>query len=370
MLINGNVALKGSSNEPHLQEFGVSTDTTQSTTKRGIIKFANGMKIQWDTVSIGANGTTTIDLREPYSKLAWSAYSVNATNVGNSDQETDNMAWVPSTNPLTTVDVRHIGGSTEAITYVSIGQDEVPFKGIIDGKALDLNGNEWTKNKAAGDLLNIDNEWSIQANLNHDFDVLNSYIISIQNDDSNKGQITMQHRAADSPETVQCQIRNTTGSMIKNFKWNKDIVVGTNISYMLTWDGTDMKMFLDGVDQGTPDTLTSNNSGTMEDSAREIAFGNLGTSDFGDLGANFHSVSMWNVTLTPAEITALDNSGTPENHDNRFSIGAYTRTSNLMHYWRLGFDSYDLGRDYGNAPLLVNVDEDSTGISGADIVDY
>ena len=260
-------------------------------------------------------------------------------------------------------------GVAVTLTYTD---DTVPVaaQSYTDGKAISFDGNEWLKNKAAGDLLSIDNAWSIMVNMNPDFSTLNSYIVSIQNDDSNKGQIQFLHNGADSPETVRGHIRDSAGSTIKDFKWDKDIVVGTNISYMLTWDGTDLKLYLDGVDQGAADTETTDDTGTMADAVREIAFANLGTSDNSDLGANMHAVAMWDVTLTQAEITALDNDGSPEDLDIRFPSGDYAQEDNLMHYWRLGLDKSDLGRDWGNASALVNVDEDSQGVTDADIVNY
>ncbi len=250
--------------------------------------------------------------------------------------------------------------------------DTVPVaaQAYTDGLALSFDGNEWLKNKAAGDLLSIDNAWSIQCIHNNDLSNQNSYLVSIQNDDSNKGSIRWLANGNSSPETVRCTARNTVGGTIKDYLWDIDVVVGTSVNYMVTWDGTDLLFYADGLDQVANVTKSTDNAGTMEDAVREIAFANQGTSDFADLSANMHSVAMWDVALSAAAILALENGGSHADVDARFAIGNYTSEDNLMHYWRLGLDRSDLGRDWGNAAALVNVNEDSTATTAADIVTY
>ncbi len=97
MLINGRVALKGSSNDPTLLEYGDANDTgADGNLKYGILKFANGVKIQWDTISLAANTTTSVALREPYTESHWSALSGLAQTVPSAGLEEDTSAWVPS----------------------------------------------------------------------------------------------------------------------------------------------------------------------------------------------------------------------------------------------------------------------------------
>ena len=369
MKLNGRLALKGSANDVVVKEYGPASEIgDDADLTHGIIKFDSGLKMQWDTIDVAADTTVVIDLRERYTEAHYSVMTVFSEIVTSAGNQMDSAGWVPVADPLKTLTVQNIADSTRAVGWLSIGKDHMPAVPEIDDKAISFDGNEWLKNKAAGDLLGFGNAWTIQVNMNPDFSTLNSYIVSIQNDDSNKGQIQLLHNASDSPETISVSNRNSAGGAIKAFLWEVDVVIGVNISYVITWDGTDLKLYLDGVDQGTADTLTTDSSGTMEDSVREIAFANLGTSDFGDLGANMHSASIWDVALTAAEILALDNGGVPENVDNRFWLGDYKRPHHLVHYWRMGLDSYNLGRDYGTYP--VDIDEDSTGVTAVDIVDY
>ena len=126
MLINGRVALKGSSNDPTLLEYGDANDTgADGNLKYGILKFANGVKIQWDTISLAANTTTSVALREPYTESHWSALSGLAQTVPSAGLEEDTSAWVPSVDSLSKLSVRNIANSSRRVTWLSIGKDVV-----------------------------------------------------------------------------------------------------------------------------------------------------------------------------------------------------------------------------------------------------
>jgi hypothetical protein len=264
-----------------------------------------------------------------------------------------------------------LNDSGVAVT-LAYSDDTVPVaaQAYADGKDISFDGSEWLKNKAAGDLLSIENAWSIQCIHKNGFTTLNSYLVSIQSDDSNKNQISWLHNAGATPEAVEVQLRNSGGTIFKNYDWDIDSEVDLNRNFLITWDGTTLTFYSDGVDQVANVTKNTDDAGTMADGLRELAIGNLGTSNFGSLGGDVHSVSVWDVALTAAEVLALHNGGSPEDHDNRFALGNYASEDNLMHYYRLGLDKSDLGRDWGNADALVKIDEDPNDITAADITDY
>jgi hypothetical protein len=251
----------------------------------------------------------------------------------------------------------------------------IPFVPVIDTKAIYLQSNIFLKNSADGALLSIGNTWSIQTNFIPRLTTGNAYVVSIQNAVNNQSQIIILENRNQDPENIQVVIRRDTGGggEIKNFKWNRDSVVDTKISFMVTYDGPThtLKLYLDGVDQGDADVkATDSSTGFQSDQVRKIALGNFGTSNFGPLFGDMHSTTMWDVALSQAEVTALDNSGAPDVLDNRFATGDYTSVANMMHYWRLGVDALDLGKDDGNASVLVDIDEDSSGDLAGNIVDY
>ncbi len=126
MLINGRVALKGSSNDPVLLEWGAASDPGQSLiAKQGVLKFTNGMKIQWDTIVIGANSSVAFTLPEAYTEAHWCSFAVMESTIGSTGNQEDAMSWVPVASILSKVVVRSIANGSRAVTYLSIGKDAV-----------------------------------------------------------------------------------------------------------------------------------------------------------------------------------------------------------------------------------------------------
>jgi hypothetical protein len=48
--------------------------------------------------------------------------------------------------------------------------------------------------------------------------------------------------------------------------------------------------------------------------------------------------------------------------------GNYVSKANLVHWWRLGHDSGDIGKDYGTGSPFIDVMTNAANISAADIV--
>ena len=68
--------------------------------------------------------------------------------------------------------------------------------------------------------------------------------------------------------------------------------------------------------------------------------------------ANISQVGIWNSTLTADEVSSLYNHGLPI--DLNTNQAAYTSSSNLVGYWRMGsgtLDSFPLIADQTNATL-------------------
>lgn len=91
--------------------------------KQGTIKFPGGLKIQFDTVSVGANNTTSFDLPEPYTEDHYTVITNFSSAVSVGGNEGTNSAWVPTTGKLSKVRIRNAVDGTEQIGYISIGKD-------------------------------------------------------------------------------------------------------------------------------------------------------------------------------------------------------------------------------------------------------
>lgn len=260
------------------------------------------------------------------------------------------------------------------MTPLLITRQVAPFQpdlSVIDTKALDLGGNERLKNLTE-QTFGIANEWSIQMLLSPDSDSLIFVLLEIkqQSPTLNSGmiQVAMLGNAANDP--FQIILRRTSGtSIVKKYSWDNTYSAGVKVNYLFTWDGTDLLLYIDGVETA-PTVKNTDNAFTFDDITRTVGVGGFaaqGDTSFAFRG-QIHSTSIWNTALGQAAVTSLENSGSPEDIDNQFNVGNYSGAGNLVHYWRHGFDAGDLGKDYGSSP--IDIMEDADNISDADIVDY
>jgi len=85
------------------------------------------------------------------------------------------------------------------------------------------------------------------------------------------------------------------------------------------------------------------------------------------LDGQIASLAIWNVYLSSAEITTIYNSGSIS-VNLAANSGNYSSASSLLHWFQLGKDSTDIGKDYGYAGTLYDLMDVQVDISAADIV--
>ena len=163
---------------------------------------------------------------------------------------------------------------------------------------------------------------------------------------------------------------NSSGSVLKDYRWNSLVSVDTWFLTVYTWNGTDMLLIHDGVDQGAPDSTGADNAGTMSDTARDVG---IGASSDGNLAfdGRIHSVGIWDSVLSAAECLTLFNSGAGSVIDWSVDSGSYVSSASLQHWWRCGKKRTAIGAD---SPLVqsrslgdINLDA-ASGITTDDIV--
>jgi hypothetical protein len=233
-------------------------------------------------------------------------------------------------------------------------------------KAIDFDGIDEEMFNDTNQTLGIANEWSIQANY-EPAALTNSMTMFSTRNATN--QILLQCIGFSANDPLRITLRGTSGS-IKVYEWISVHTIGVKVSMLFTWDGTDLLLYIDGI-LTAPSSTPGDTTGTMTDTARDISMGSTeGEPDsISFFEGTIHSASMWDVVLTQAQVTVLENSGTPEAFNNLQDSGAYDASANLVHYWLLGFDSGDIGKDYGTG-TPINVGDNSTNITAADIVIY
>ena len=144
---------------------------------------------------------------------------------------------------------------------------------------------------------------------------------------------------------------------------------------LFTWDGTSIDMHIDGVFTLPSSTSFDGLPGTMADDARELGYGSGSGGGFTKWGNHLGHLALWDVALTPAEAAEITAGG--HAIDLRQNQGSYANSSNLVHYWRLGFIGEDPSPgfsdestvafdasnsrdfDFGNGVDATNIDSDA-----------
>lgn len=267
-------------------------------------------------------------------------------------------------NGLTVVGLRDSGVTVTLAFTDSIVP--VAASAYADTKALDLATNETLYN-SSDNPIGIANAWSFQINTKPGSDSINMYLLRAEpvSGVNNRIAVHLEGNVANDPFRVQ--ILRANGNALKDFRWNSTYTSGTKVSYIVTWDGTDLLMYVDGV-LTTADTKISDFASPMSATDRRISVGSANGAVY--YTGTIHSTSLWDVALTQAEVTALQNGGSPQSFDNRFNLGGYTSKDNLQHYWRHGGDASDIGRDFGQAATLIDIGDNAINVTSADIVDY
>jgi len=126
MDVNGKLFIKGKVNDPVLSAVAASTVAGRLETEyQGVIKFGNGIKIQWDIATVVGDSTTAFTLPEAFTEANYSVMGTwNATS-GDSEAESTLQIYIPTTNNLSEVWCTSADDNDKAVRYVVIGKDTV-----------------------------------------------------------------------------------------------------------------------------------------------------------------------------------------------------------------------------------------------------
>jgi hypothetical protein len=242
-----------------------------------------------------------------------------------------------------------------------------PQSNDMDRASIELNGtNEYLANTTA-QSLEIGNSWTIAGWYKTDVAPTGEYLFEIWNGSNNNDRVRV-YINNDSGGRYQVANFSSTGGLLGNPAY--PFPAGTNrwFHIALTWDGTALKLYHNGVVR--PVQAGSTGAGTMADSNRRIYVGYGAQSpDPGNYwDGHVHSFAIWDKDLTQNEVRALFNHGSPSSMDLNRNRGDYTAAYDLKHWWRLSFDVSDIGKDYGNASNLIDIDANAVGVTKADIV--
>ncbi len=216
--------------------------------------------------------------------------------------------------------------------------------------------------------LEIANEWTVLYWMNLDGPLVNMVPFDFRQTSGGVNRI-LANLTVQFTHSWIIQIRDAAGAtIIEKQILNSDVNFGTFYFLALTWDGTDLEFYKDGVND--PGSInTDNRPGTMTSTNRAVFIGSQASVGGPAAPANgdYHWVALLNKALDQAAITEVFNAGS-----GAFNLladsGNYDGAAFAKHWWRLGLDPLDIGKDSGIAGTLINVLNDAIGITAADIV--
>lgn len=233
-------------------------------------------------------------------------------------------------------------------------------------KAIDLDGSTEYMENWANNTIWIANAWTIWIWAKSNRSTANEYIYMMKNTSSNNDRIDILNRWND--DMIRVFLFDSAWTQFKLYNFNNRIS-STNEYIVLSWDGTNLKMYRDWVEDTTP-TKVTDLSWTMSTTWRQVtvwSFVNWWGNAFQWLASK---VDVWDTNLASNEIVSLTDSWNWFKHDSRNSLWNYTSTSNLKHQWALWKDTWsNIWADYV-ASWNINISDDSVNVSDADIVTF
>jgi len=204
--------------------------------------------------------------------------------------------------------------------------------------------------------LDIANTFSILAVVKSD-DTIDQYIVNFGGI-GDPGVSGFNLKGEDLNNRIEVRM-SENGSLFKHYFWNNRFVPDVWHQYIVTWDGTNLDLY----DQGVLRTVSQkalDNAGTMADEVRELLIGQFNSAGSDGWKGNQMMLAFFDFELTADNVTTLFNGGDVGEVDlNNQSFTA------PVHWWRFGLDSSDIGKDFGSVGGI----DAMTGSAGIDATD-
>ncbi len=253
----------------------------------------------------------------------------------------------------------------------AVGPSPLSFVDISPLTSIEFNGTNESMRNTSANSISITNTYSYMFWVKgDDFSVASETYFDLRvsgADNSNRIQAT---------NVVSGQMRffayDDTPQQVKQFRYNGAAADNVWKQYIVVYDPTEavndqLQLYIDGV-ATAPTTRTTNldssTNASTDSPGRQVFIATSVGAAFFD--GNVHTVAIWDTALTAIEAKAIWNKGSARGVDLLTDSGDYSSSADLMHWWRLGHDDTDLGKDFGNASTLIDVGTNSQGITVAD----
>lgn len=232
---------------------------------------------------------------------------------------------------------------------------------MIDDKALTFDGTVQSMNtlSASGTLynFNIDNTWSVMITVKptsvagtHTYFHL-SDVFGDTSDSDNMIEI----------ESIDSTIRFTIigskgwGGKVKLYDYDATITGSQWFQFIGTWDGQVLNLYKNGIILNPNIKIIDDNLVQTSSIDKGLMVGDSFITQSDEFQGNLYSAAIWNTTLIPSEISSIWNSGVASGIDLSVNFSSYQSSVNLQHWYRLGLDATNVGKDFGLSSQLANL---------------
>ncbi len=231
--------------------------------------------------------------------------------------------------------------------------------------SIEFNGIDEAMRNQTEQSIGIGTVWSILINFRRRSDTQGLTQVNTMLQlfgSATQNRIFIDANGAEANDPIVVETFGTNGSLNKRFLWNDTIFpFDVWLQMILVWNnsGTALTMYRNGILVARSGQTAQNNF-TMNSTNRRVQIGqNGGVQPYSGF---IHSIALYNADVASAAVE-LYNGGTVSSLD----LNAASFNANLSHWWRLGQDPSDLGKDSGIAATLIDVDVDSLNIDASDI---
>lgn len=273
------------------------------------------------------NGSPLTDMSSFTSLLNW--YKLDNSTTGIEDSKGSNNGTNYGATEIYG-SVSTLNGTSSGMSQANLVQSDLQTVAPYSKYALDFDGsNDYINLNSTIDLgtTNTISFWHKRGNTTSNQHVLGSpdgtmkYIIYFTS-----GYIYV--RPDGSTQFITAYLANTPYPFVP-YKNTTDWA-----NYIVTRNGDNIKLYLNGVEFA----LSGSGSGMAATTINTIA--NKGVSVSNTIDGELSNVSMWNTSLTPAQVTEIYNEGLPGN------LNSHSAYSNLVSWWQLGENSSFDGNDW------------------------
>lgn len=166
-------------------------------------------------------------------------------------------------------------------------------------------------------------------------------------------RISVGVRGATANDPIRVELNDSAGALFKSYTWDSQVSTNVWVHLVITWDGTTLVLYINGV-AVSPTATATNNAGTMTDTTRVVTIGSTqGGAEFWD--GEVHTAALWNAVLTANAVRQLFNQGDGASMNLLRDDDDYAVAANLQHWWRPGYLLNAIGADFATAGTPITL---------------